>query len=405
MIKIVAYAPERGSALEAIKIAVDHGVVAAVGHTDASYDQTHAGISAGAQTSTPLVSWAWGEENLHRRLGGRRGARLHHNAGRRHDRRDLDWAGLVRRARNAAYCVRLGAMPEFEKFHPAKEIRVITARLKRVRQVIVAAAVLSTMVLAACAPTQTPSSSSSPASGGSPGQISLVTPGKLTVCTHLSYKPFEFKDNSNKVVGFDVDLMDLVAKKLGVTLEIFDVDFASQTSGAVFAARKCDAAMGAVTITDKRKEAVAFSDPYFKATQALLVKKDSGINDLSQLRGKKLGVQTDTTGQIYAEDNKAANGYEIVVFDDGPTTLTGVLSGRVAAAINDNGTVYDFAKDNPTTTVSKEFNTGEQYGFMVQKDNANAAALLAVINDVIKTSKSDGSYDAIYKKWFGVQPA
>ena len=222
---------------------------------------------------------------------------------------------------------------------------------------------------------------------------------------HLSYKPFEFKDSSNKVVGFDVDLIDLVAKKLGVTLEIFDVDFASQTSGAVFAARKCDAAMGAVTITDKRKEAVAFSDPYFKATQALLVKKDSGINDLSQLRGKKLGVQTDTTGQIYAEENKAANGYEIVVFDDGPTTLTGVLSGRVAAAINDNGTVYDFAKDNPTTTVSKEFNTGEQYGFMVQKDNANAAALLAVINDVIKTSKTDGSYDTIYKKWFGVQPA
>jgi polar amino acid transport system substrate-binding protein len=296
-------------------------------------------------------------------------------------------------------------MPECEKFHPAKEIPVITARLKRVRQVIVAVAALSTIVLAACAPTQNPSSSSSPAGSGSPGQISLVTPGKLTVCTHLSYKPFEFKDSSNKVVGFDVDLMDLVAKKLGVTQEIFDVDFASQTSGAVFAARKCDAAMGAVTITDKRKEAVAFSDPYFKATQALLVKKDSGINDLSQLRGKKLGVQTDTTGQIYAEDNKAANGYEIVVFDDGPTTLTGVLSGRVAAAINDNGTVYDFAKDNPTTTVSKEFNTGEQYGFMVQKDNANAAALLAVINDVIKTSKTDGSYDTIYKKWFGVQPA
>ena len=94
-----------------------------------------------------------------------------------------------------------------------------------------------------------------------------------------------------------------------------------------------------------------------------------------------------------------------MVFDDGPTTLTGVLSGRVAAAINDNGTVYDFAKENPTTTVSKEFNTGEEYGFMVQKDNANAASLLAVINDVIKTSKADGSYDAIYKKWFGVQPA
>jgi hypothetical protein len=97
-------------------------------------------------------------------------------------------------------------MPECEKFHPAKEIPVITARLKRVRQIVVAVAALSTIVLAACAPTQTPSSSSSPAGGGSPGQISLVTPGKLTVCTHLSYKPFQFKDSSNKVVGFDVDM-------------------------------------------------------------------------------------------------------------------------------------------------------------------------------------------------------
>jgi N-acetylglucosamine-6-phosphate deacetylase len=70
MIKIVACAAERGSAREAIKIAVDHGVVAAVGHTDASYDQTHAGISAGAQTSTPLVSSAWGDQNPHRRPGG-----------------------------------------------------------------------------------------------------------------------------------------------------------------------------------------------------------------------------------------------------------------------------------------------------------------------------------------------
>ena len=133
------------------------------------------------------------------------------------------------------------------------------ARLKRIRQGIVAVAALSIILLAACAPTQTPSSS--PAGGGSPGQVSLVSPGKLMVCTHLSYKPFQFKDSSGNVVGFDVDMLDLVAKKLGVTQEIVDIDFASMTSGAVFAARKCDAAAGAVTITDKRKEAVAFSDP------------------------------------------------------------------------------------------------------------------------------------------------
>ena len=192
------------------------------------------------------------------------------------------------------------------------------------------------------------------------------------------------------------------AKKLGATQEIVDIDFAQITSGAVFAAKKCDAGAAATTINDKRKQAILFSDPYFDATQALLVKKDSGITDLSGLKGKKIGVQTDTTGADYTEKNKDANGYEVVVFDDLPTQLAGVLSGRVDAAINDNGVVFDYAKDNPTTEVTKEFNTGEQYGFMFKKDDATGTALAKVTNEVLTASKADGSYNDIYKKWFGV---
>lgn len=110
--------------------------------------------------------------------------------------------------------------------------------------------------------------------------MTLVNPGKLTVCTHLAYRPFQFKDDSNVTVGFDVDVMDLVAKKLGVTQEIFDIEFEQITSGAVFAAKKCDAAAAAITITAARQKATLFSDPYFAATQALLVKTDSGVKDL-----------------------------------------------------------------------------------------------------------------------------
>ena len=196
--------------------------------------------------------------------------------------------------------------------------------------------------------------------------------------------------------------MDLVAKKLGVEQEIVDIDFAQITSGAVFAAKKCDTGAAATTITDERKNAILFSDAYFSATQALLVKKDSGIKDLAGLKDKKIGVQTDTTGQIYAEDNMATNGYTVTVFDDMPTQLAGVLAGRVDGAINDNGVVYDYAKDNPTTEVTKEFNTGEQYGFMFKKDDANGTALAKVTNEVLTASKADGSYNDIYKKWFGV---
>ena len=267
------------------------------------------------------------------------------------------------------------------------------------------AAVVSatTLALAACGS----SSDSGGSTGSNPsGGPQLVSSDALTVCTHLSYKPFEFKDASGNVVGFDMDLAQAAAKQLGQSkVTIVDIDFASQTSGAVFAAKKCDMAMGAVTINDKRKQSVAFSTPYFSATQALLAKKSAGITDLSSLKGKKLGVQTDTTGQAYGDKNKDANGYETVVFDDLPTEIAGVQSGRVDAAINDNGPLLDFAKSNPDFAVVKEFDTGEQYGFLFQKDNPNAAKIKDAFNAALKKSIEDGSYKASYKKWFGSEPA
>ena len=268
----------------------------------------------------------------------------------------------------------------------------------RSRLALTVAAAASALALTACSTGGTPAA---PAASNADG-VALVNAGKLTVCTHLSFKPFQFKDASNQVVGFDVDLMDLVAKKLGVTQEIVDIDFASMTSGAVFAAGKCDAAAGAITITDARKQSILFTDPYFKATQALLVKKDSQIKDLPDLAGKKIGVQTDTTGQKYAEAQKAANGYTTIVYDDSPSQLNAGLAGNVEAVINDNAVVYDFAKDNTAMTVVKEFDTKEQYGFLVKKDDANATKLAGVINGVLQASVTDGTYNTIYKKWFGV---
>ncbi len=249
--------------------------------------------------------------------------------------------------------------------------------------------------LTGCANSSTTAAPSTSASGPA-----LVAAGKLTVCTHLSYKPFQYRDSSNKIVGFDVDVMDLVAKKLGVTQEIVDIEFASITSGAVFASKKCDAGAAAITITDARKQAVDFSDPYFNATQALIVKADSGIKDLADLKGKKVGVQTDTTGQLYADKNKAQYGYETVVFEDMPSQLAAVLAGNVQAGVNDNGVVFDYAKENPTTTVVKEFDTGEVYGIATPK----GGPMTAVVNDALKAAKADGSYAAIYKKWFNAEP-
>lgn len=124
----------------------------------------------------------------------------------------------------------------------------------------------------------------------------------------------------------------------------------------------------------------------------------AAISDLSDLKGKVLAVQTDTTGQIYAEEHQDEFGYEIKVFDDLPGTANAVLAGSADAAINDNGVLYDFAKQNPTTKVVKEFDTGEQYGYNVSKDNPG---LIDVVNKTLADAKNDGRYNTIYNKWFG----
>jgi len=272
---------------------------------------------------------------------------------------------------------------------------VTTSRIRRA-SALAAAAFVSTLALAACGS----GDGDTPAATNSSG-VTTISDGKLTACTHLSYKPFEFKEGA-EVVGFDVDLGDLVAKKLGLEQEIVDIEFATITSGAAFTAKKCDMGYGATTINDERKKAILFSDPYFDSTAALITKKGSGVTDLASLKGKKIGVQTDTTGQEFAEKEQGANGYEPVVFEDLPTQLAAVLSGRVDAAINDNGPLFDYVKDNPTTEVVTEFDTGEQYGLMFKKDDPNGTKLGDLANEVLKAAVADGTYNTIYKKWFGV---
>lgn len=239
-------------------------------------------------------------------------------------------------------------------------------------------------------------------SGGAaaPADARLVRSGVLLTCTHTAFRPFEYPEG-DKIVGFDIDLANWVAKKLNATAEVVDIPFDQITSGAAFAAKRCDLGAAAITMNDKRRQVIAFSDPYFDSTQALLVKQGSEANNLAALRGKKLAVQTDTTGQDYAEKNKAANGYTTVVFEDSTSVANAVLSGAVDGALNDNSVMLYFAKNNPTTRVVTEIPTGEQYGLAVAKDNPG---LLKVVNEALKTARDDGTYDSTYEKYFGTKP-
>jgi polar amino acid transport system substrate-binding protein len=258
--------------------------------------------------------------------------------------------------------------------------------------VLLAAAALA---LGACGDDE-PSGSGPSADSG----VDLVKDGEITTCTHLPYKPFQF-EQGGKIVGFDVDMIDLVAKKLRVKQSIVDTPFEGIQSGEDLNARKCDIAAAAMTITPERQEKIAFSAPYFDANQALLVKKDSGIKSLDDLTGETLGVQSGTTGKMYAEEN-APEGVELKDYEDLALELSSVKSGQIPAAINDIPVLLDYVKQNPELAVATQFKTGEQYGFGMKKGTSQE--LEKVVNQVIEKARSDGTYDRLYEKWFGAKP-
>jgi polar amino acid transport system substrate-binding protein len=266
----------------------------------------------------------------------------------------------------------------------------------RARSLTLGVALAAVLFLGACGDDE---ESETATSGDS--NVDLINDGRLTTCTHLPYEPFQF-EQGGKIVGFDVDLIDLVAKKLGVTQEIVDTPFEGIQSGEDLNSRKCDIAAAAMTITDERAEKIAFSDPYFDANQALIVKKGSGIDSFDDLKGKTLGVQSGTTGKMYAEENATPGGVELKDYEDLALELSSVKSGQIPAAINDIPVLLDYVKKNPELEVAAQFETGEQYGFGMKKGTSDD--LRRVVNEVLTQARSDDTYDRLYEKWFGAKP-
>ncbi|MGH3098504.1 MAG: ABC transporter substrate-binding protein [Streptosporangiales bacterium] len=241
---------------------------------------------------------------------------------------------------------------------------------------------------------------STESSGKGKNGISLVSDGQLTACTSLPYRPYEFSKNG-KTVGFEIDLIDLVAKDLGVKQEIIDTPWGGIVSGEDFNTGKCDVAYGGMTITKQRAKVVDFTKPYVEVKQSLLVKKSSSINSLEDLKGKDLGAQLDTTGKIYAKRHEKKYGYTIVDFEDFGLLSAAVLTGKVDASIADSGILKYYVKHHQDTEIGAQYATGDTLGMAVKQGDK---AMLNELNKVLDKAKKDGTYAHLYKKWFGTAP-
>ncbi|TWF48058.1 amino acid ABC transporter substrate-binding protein [Neorhizobium alkalisoli] len=223
----------------------------------------------------------------------------------------------------------------------------------------------------------------------------IKSAGVFKIGTEGTYAPFTFHDSSNKLVGFDVEIGEAVAKKLGVKAEFIEGKWDGLIAG--LDAKRYDAVINQVGITDARKQKFNFSDPYIASKAVLIVKEgNSDIKGFSDLKGKKSAQSLTSNFGKLAE----ASGAEIVGTDGFDQSIQLVLTGRAEATINDSLSFLDFKKHQPKAPVKivAEQADADYSGIIVRKGDDD---LVAAINNALADIKTDGTYKAISDKYFG----
>ncbi len=232
--------------------------------------------------------------------------------------------------------------------------------------------------------------------GFAAGPVSAFAEGVLNVASYPNNPPFEFKAESGNFEGFEVDIVTEAAKRIGMTVNIEGYDF--QPLFAATSSGRVDVAISSITITPERLGSQSFTQPYYDSDMGVAATTAGGVKGLADLKGKVIGVLSGSTGEKWANDNKAAQGFgEIKGYNTQQEVLLDLAAGRVDGVVSDvPGMEYAFTKMQGLAVVER-IKTGEQYGLMVTKDSP----LVEKLNGALSEMKNDGTLQSIHKKWFG----
>lgn len=215
-----------------------------------------------------------------------------------------------------------------------------------------------------------------------------------------AYAPFSSENEQKTVVGFDIDVMKALAQKIGIEVKFVPTPFESIFNS--LAQGDLDLLISAITITDERKKTVAFSEPYFEATQTIAVPaSDTRVTKMTDLKALKVGTQSGTSGDELVQQVLGQNNANIKRFESTPLALAELEGGGVDAVVADEPVVKNYIANNPNSklrTVSDNTFPKEDYGVAVRKDDPE---LLAKVNKGLADLKADGTFAAISVKYFG----
>jgi polar amino acid transport system substrate-binding protein len=248
-----------------------------------------------------------------------------------------------------------------------------------------AAAILAAaaLTLTACGGSSTPAASE--------GGVQLINAGKLTVCSDVPYEPFEFQKDG-KIVGFDMDIANEIAKDLKAELSVVDSSFEAIETGTALTG--CDLSISSVSITDVRKSVMDFSNPYMDDDLTLVATTASGITDINSAKGKKVGVQQATTGAKYA----AEKGIDAQQFEDSGLLVQAIKAGTIDAALGNQSILAYAIKDDPKFKRVEDYTSGEKLGIAIKKGNT---AMADKVNGTLKRLTDDGTLKKFQTTWFG----
>ena len=223
-------------------------------------------------------------------------------------------------------------------------------------------------------------------------ELTTVNPGKLTMSTNAAFPPYEMTTDTGAFEGIDVEIAGAIADKLGLELQIDDMDF----DAALLAAQqgKSDMVMAGVTVNDERKQVMDFSNTYASGVQVVIVKEGSDIATVDDLAGHMIGTQRGTTGYIYCSDDFGED--SVTAYDDGLTAVQALNNGQVDCVVIDSAPAKEFVAANEGLVILDTEYAVEDYAIGMAKGNT---ALVEAVNGALDELKADGTIDAILAKY------